>query len=225
MLLFISVSLSLFFSLLLSISKDPLRKCLFLPQLTLSLSDGHIELSRDEMPRQAKHTFNSNIAKIKLLCLPIGGPPCVCFGCLERWMGSLTWMLLGTCDSHIRPMGRAQWDLWDRSLWHHAGWSGWMSTISPCLGSPAGFKRLSVASFHQATSPRESKCCQPSWGLEQVGKDEGEKYHMAPLAFMSRTWLAMHVLIKYLISLSSSGWVRWLWRLMSMFSNIRVKSR
>lgn len=106
----------------LSVSKDPLRKCLFLPQLTLSLSDWHIELSGDEMPRQAKHTFNSNIAKIKLLCLPIWGPLCVCFGCLECWMGSLTWMLLGTCDSHIRPVGRAQWYLWDHSLWYHAGW-------------------------------------------------------------------------------------------------------
>ena len=73
MLLFISVSVSLFFSLLLSISQDLFRKCLFLPQLALSLSDWHIELARDEMSPRAKHTLNSNIVKMKLLCLPIGG--------------------------------------------------------------------------------------------------------------------------------------------------------
>ena len=73
MLLFISVSVSLFFSLLLSISQDLFRKCLFLPHLALSLSDWHIELARDEMSPWAKHTLNSNIVKMKLLCLPIGG--------------------------------------------------------------------------------------------------------------------------------------------------------
>ena len=73
MLLFISVSVSLFFSLLLSISQDLFRKCLFLTHLALSLSDWHIELARDEMSPWAKHTLNSNIVKMKLLCLPIGG--------------------------------------------------------------------------------------------------------------------------------------------------------
>ena len=34
---------------------------------------------------------------------------------------------------------------------------------------------------------------------------------MPPVGSMSRTQLAVHVLIKYLTSLSSSGRVRWLW--------------
>lgn len=48
MLLFISLSLFLFFFLLVRLSKDPLGKYLFFLQLALSLSDSYTELPREE---------------------------------------------------------------------------------------------------------------------------------------------------------------------------------
>ena len=67
---YLSAFVSLSFSLLLRLSKDLFRKCLFLPQLALSLSDWHIELSRDEMPPQARHALLSHFSHVRLCATP-----------------------------------------------------------------------------------------------------------------------------------------------------------
>lgn len=103
----------------------------------------------DELPLQLD-TLLADIVKIRFPCQPVGlGLLCLCFGCLECCMGSLSWTLTATCDSCIgdreKPSG----------IPGTAAGSGWMTIVSPCLGSTAGLGWLLVASFHQVMSPSE----------------------------------------------------------------------